>query len=543
MPAKVKRPLPEENEAVQDDATPSKRLKTAKTLGVDERPVNGVSASPEPITETAEDEEDTSVEDAPVPVLDDLYLDTVNRSMLEFDFEKVCSVTVSNLNVYGCLVCGKYFSGRGKSTPAYAHSLDQDHHVYINLQTLKVYILPENYEVKSAALDDIKYVVNPKFTKEQVVKMDKNNEEKYTLANDKYLPGMIGLTPFLTSSGFMGINNLKANDYMNVIIQLLTHVPPLRNFFILENLEGRSELVKRFSLITRKIWNPRAFKGHVSPHEFLQQVMATTKNHFRTDVQGDPAEFLTRLLNDLHKQLGGNPKKQGSSIIYKLFQGQVHMQSQEILVGGGVGDEGRESRLTFVPGRAIVDRDVQFLILTLDLPPPPLFQDEIDKNIIPQVDIFSLLAKYDGRTSQVHYSSYIVSNMQELAGERRRFKISKLPPYLIFHIKRLKKNEFDVVEHNPTIVTFPINSLDMKDYAYSFAVPPGKSTMYDLIGNVSLEAITTPGGEEKHIYRAQVKDFSRDKWFNIQDLLVEELEKERMQLAESCIQIWQQQKK
>lgn len=67
--------------------------------------------------------------------------------------------------------------------------------------------------------------------------------------------------------------------------------------------------------------------------------------------------------------------------------------------------------------------------------------------------------------------------------------------------------------------------------------------MYDLIGNVTLEAITTPGGEEKHVYRAQVKDFSRDKWFMIQDLLVEELEKERMHLAESYIQIWQQQRK
>jgi U4/U6.U5 tri-snRNP-associated protein 2 len=136
-----------------------------------------------------EEEEEVPRETANAPVFDDLYLDTVNRSMLEFDFEKVCSVTMSNLNVYGCLVCGKYFTGRGKSTPAYAHSLDQDHHVYINLQTLKVYILPENYEVKSAALDDIKYVVNPTFTKEQVAKIDKNNEEKYTLTNDKYLPG------------------------------------------------------------------------------------------------------------------------------------------------------------------------------------------------------------------------------------------------------------------------------------------------------------------------------------------------------------------
>ncbi|CAJ0852575.1 8937_t:CDS:2 [Entrophospora sp. SA101] len=34
----------------------------------------------------------------------DLYLDTINRHMLDFDFEKVCSVSLSNLNVYACLV-------------------------------------------------------------------------------------------------------------------------------------------------------------------------------------------------------------------------------------------------------------------------------------------------------------------------------------------------------------------------------------------------------------------------------------------------------
>jgi U4/U6.U5 tri-snRNP-associated protein 2 len=41
----------------------------------------------------------------------DLYLDTVNRQMLDFDFEKLCSVSLSNLNVYACLVCGKYYQG------------------------------------------------------------------------------------------------------------------------------------------------------------------------------------------------------------------------------------------------------------------------------------------------------------------------------------------------------------------------------------------------------------------------------------------------
>lgn len=68
----------------------------------------------------------------------DLYLDTVNRAVLDFDFEKVCSVSLSNINVYGCLVCGKYFQGRSKKSPAYSHSIHDDHHVFMNLETTQV---------------------------------------------------------------------------------------------------------------------------------------------------------------------------------------------------------------------------------------------------------------------------------------------------------------------------------------------------------------------------------------------------------------------
>ena len=37
------------------------------------------------------------------------YLDTIDRNVLDFDFEKLCSVSLSRVNVYACLVCGKYF--------------------------------------------------------------------------------------------------------------------------------------------------------------------------------------------------------------------------------------------------------------------------------------------------------------------------------------------------------------------------------------------------------------------------------------------------
>ena len=42
-----------------------------------------------------------------------------------------------------------------------------------------------------------------------------------------------------------------------------------------------------------------------------------------------------------------------------------------------------------------------FLYLAVDLPPPPLFQDAVEKNIIPQVSIQSVLAKYNGHATQV----------------------------------------------------------------------------------------------------------------------------------------------
>jgi len=48
-----------------------------------------------------------------------------------------------------------------------------------------------------------------------------------------------------------------------------------------------------------------------------------------------------------------------------------------------------------------------FLFLAVDLPPPPLFQDAVEKNIIPQVSIYSILAKFDGVTAQVSRGSIL----------------------------------------------------------------------------------------------------------------------------------------
>jgi U4/U6.U5 tri-snRNP-associated protein 2 len=158
--------------------------------------------------------------------------------------------------------------------------MSEDHHVFIHLETLRVYVLPDNYEVHEASLNDIKYAIQPTFTQQDVDTLDRHPAHSHDLHKKKYLPGYVGL------------NNIKENDYINVILQALAHVDRLRDPFLLQTAPTSSELGKRarlpkhgasfaapnnavwiarrFGALIRKLWNPRAFKCHVSPHEFVQ---------------------------------------------------------------------------------------------------------------------------------------------------------------------------------------------------------------------------------------------------------------------------------
>ncbi|OSX67018.1 hypothetical protein POSPLADRAFT_1175755 [Postia placenta MAD-698-R-SB12] len=446
-----------------------------------------------------------------------MYLDTINRAVLDFDFEKVCSVSLSNINIYGCLVCGKYFQGRGRNSYAYAHSIHDDHHVFINLETTKVYVLPDGYLVSDPSLEDIAFVLGPSFNRASIEGLSSpshTQKPSYDLSSKPYIPGYIGL------------NDIKRNDYMNVIIHSLLHVPPLRDHLLLSSFRGKEpELLKRFATLAKKIWNPRLFKSQVSPHEFLQEVGRASAGKFSLERQGDPVEFLGWLLNRLHKDMGGT-KKRNSSVIYSTFQGQVRMETQQVVVRP---DLGGNEKPRFDIDREIKSTVSPFLFLAVDLPPPPLFQDAVEKNIIPQVGIHSVLTKYDGRTTQ------------ESAGQLRRFKCQQLPPYIILHFKRFTRNQFSE-EKNPTIVNFPLRGLDFRDYLDVSQSHP--STLYDLVANVTHEsAAGTTRDKESTVWKAHLRAGAgggeNEKWFLIQDLIVEEIRKEMIFLGETVLQIWE----
>ncbi|KAK7007021.1 putative mRNA-splicing protein ubp10 [Favolaschia claudopus] len=514
MPSTTRSPPDDEGER------PSKRTKVSS----EEKDVESMIQQTNDEDEEEEDAEDDTSHQPPESRASDLYLDTINRAVLDFDFEKVCSVSLTNINIYGCLVCGKYFQGRGRSSYAYSHSIHEDHHVFINLQTTQanprppVYVLPDGYPVSDPSLDDISFVLAPSFSSNSIANLSSPahlTKPSYDLTNKPYLPGYVGL------------NNIKRNDHMNVIVHSLLHIPPLRDYLLLSNFRGKeSELLKRFAGLAKKLWNPRLFKSQVSPHEFLQEVNRASAGKFRLEQQGDPVEFLGWLLNRLHKDTGGT-KRPKSSIIFTTFQGQLRVENQQVLLRS---DAGENEKPRFDIARDITSTVSPFLFLAVDLPPPPLFQDAVEKNIIPQVNIHSVLAKYDGRTTQ------------ESAGQLRRYKCQRLPRYIILHFKRFTKNAF-VEEKNPTIVNFPLRGLDFREYVD--ASPSNESTVYDLIANVTHESVAGTTRDKEHtVWKAHLRAAGGggegEKWFMIQDLIVEEARKEMIFLGETVLQIWEQ---
>ena len=276
-------------------------------------------------------------------------IETVHRHLLDFDFEKVCSVSLSHSNVYGCLVCAKYFQGRGKDTPAYIHSMEHEHHLFINLLDGKIWCVPDNYEVVDSGLDDIKFNLNPKFTKKDIESLPSSS---LSLSGSEYLPGVVGL------------NQIKDDSYFNAVVHALCAVAPLRDMFLVMEKSQTNTVASSYSDLVKKMTNPQSFKGIVSPHEFLQTVSSESGSEFFTS-HADPFKFLLWLL----------PSLQGdSSRISQLFQG--------------------------------TSSSGPFLTISFDLPLMPVFKD--DSEIIPTVAIGDLLDKKFESDPLVKAPKYLV---------------------------------------------------------------------------------------------------------------------------------------
>lgn len=89
-----------------------------------------------------------------------------------------------------------------------------------------------------SSLADIKHNLNPTFTGLSVQNLDLKVRYSRGIDGTEYIPGTVGL------------NNLKDTAYINVIIQAVTCVADLRDFFLLPDnyAHVKSPLVHRLDL-------------------------------------------------------------------------------------------------------------------------------------------------------------------------------------------------------------------------------------------------------------------------------------------------------
>jgi U4/U6.U5 tri-snRNP-associated protein 2 len=481
------------------------------------------------------------------------HLPTIQRSHLDFDFDHVCSVTLSNRNVHVCLVCGKFFSGRGPDSPLMSHVLSMEHFICMSLTTGIVYSMPENSIVNDPSLEDIRYNIHPTYTENEIqeIASSSSNVQKKPLSyrldvhGITYLPGIIG----------MGMND--KTDFMISVIQCLFRVPKLCAFFLNRNHWERSSssVTRAFGELICQAYNPKRFKSTISPHSFLQAVSAVSHKKFQIAVRSDASLFLAWLLEELHGGLVHNTtavmnmNTSTTSIIHECFRGEIHIETttlelkREYATGEHnkveqVGptrrppmddslksdfddhdDDGKQyQKLGSGTSEFIKDINhvtIPFSYLSLDLPTKSVFTNEMEPgtSIIPTTTLFNLLSKYDGMTT---------TEIPLPGGkiERKRYRVIRYPEVCIFLFKRFTKNNF-YIEKNRCVVTLPIQGLELKSSNNN----NNNNHRYDLIANITHENKVMSGEKDPigtGLYKANVRQpaIPDDVWFEAHDLTI-----------------------
>ena len=486
------------------------------------------------------------------------YLDTINRNLLDFDQLKVCSVTMSNVNVYACLVCGKFYAGKSNTTPAYTHSLQQGHYVFMNLTDSRIFCLPDSYEIVDQSLDDLKRSFLPSHSIKEIEDLNQNTLLARDVHGGSYLPG------------FIGLNNLKHTDFINVTLHALSHITPLRNFFLDPSNYNlcSNDICQSFGVIVRKLWSRNNLKSFISPIEFVQAVAINTKKRFNTGNCSEVIDFFVWLINELNKGLLSAKDIKYNKVIQNSLQGKI-----EIVTLHKAADvsEKKLKNIVVVDDEWVEERQIlPYNFLSISLPPAPLFGNANASNVttgigtntnvsqITQIPLFELLKKYDGVTWTDHISS-------DGKFTRKQYHLKSLPKYLILHIARFSKTNFgSKKEKNSTLVSFPIKNLELKEIIPSIST--NDSTKYDLISNICHDTAGLQGLEvssklyevNKNVttsstvveslsndeidfgsYRIHTKNNANGQWYEIQDLIVTETMPQIVALSETYMLIYE----
>ncbi|OII75401.1 ubiquitin C-terminal hydrolase [Cryptosporidium ubiquitum] len=475
------------------------------------------------------------------------YLSTINRSVLDFDYEKICSVTLKEEHIYCCLVCGINYQGKGRDSVAYKHSLELGHHLFINLTNSIIVCLPNDYEICEHSLEDIKRYLHPRFSSE-IISSSLYNVSR-TFDGIEFFPG------------FIGLSNFGNNDSLNAIILMLSRITQFRDLCLSYKLYD-NEIEKRipdpllFSIIEsiQKIYNPNNLKGKFSPYDLVKIIEKKSDGKFpfsktsnnsafsnsfmqsniyaQNSIIIDPMALFSWIIYNLKKKIDKYLKKfqikfipetekktnkSHMNIINACIQGQLCLKSSQYSSSELLESNADKSKRYKKNSELKSDKNISFNCLTLTLPSiiestmkiSSSCQNNDDKTVF-QIPIYQLLD-----------SKFFSSSNSQL--------ISKLPCYLFIHISRFSKSNLNL-EKNKTIVSFPLIDLDLSPYIHPDSISLNPCTKYNLITNISHKGSIQNGKFLTHLLHP-----TRNEWIEIEDINVKVVLPQAILLNETYI--------
>ena len=73
--------------------------------------------------------------------------------------------------------------------------------------------------------------LDPEYTTDDIKQLDSNSRVYRVPSGDEYLPGV------------MGMNVIGKTDYINVVVEALSHVTPIRDFFLIPSNYSYSKVL------------------------------------------------------------------------------------------------------------------------------------------------------------------------------------------------------------------------------------------------------------------------------------------------------------
>jgi U4/U6.U5 tri-snRNP-associated protein 2 len=84
--------------------------------------------------------------------------------------------------------------------------LEEQHFLFISIDTGSVVCLPDDYEVDDESLNDIKHNLHPRYENKEIREIDEKALWVRSLEGSKFLPG------------YLPINDLKDTNYISVVL-------------------------------------------------------------------------------------------------------------------------------------------------------------------------------------------------------------------------------------------------------------------------------------------------------------------------------------